>query len=101
MKSSTRSGDKYTDAPGDVAEEIRGAIQIPDDMPGPSELRREIKKSVTLRLDPDVYEWFQDPGPGYQTRINAVLRAYMNSQQAPTRAHSKKVHRPKGKPAHR
>jgi uncharacterized protein (DUF4415 family) len=88
-------------APGDIAEEIRGAIQIPDDMPGPSELRRETKKSVTLRLDPDVYEWFQDPGPGYQTRINAVLRAYMNAQRASDREQPKKVSRPKGKTARR
>jgi hypothetical protein len=27
-----------------------------------------------------VYAWFKLPGPGYQTRINAVLRAYMTAQ---------------------
>jgi uncharacterized protein (DUF4415 family) len=74
-----RSGIRYTDAPADIAEEIRASVFIADDFPGPDELRRELKKSVTLRLDPDVYTWFRLPGSGYQTRINAVLRAYMES----------------------
>jgi uncharacterized protein (DUF4415 family) len=34
------------------------------------------KKQVTLRIDPDVLEWFQSQGAGYQTRMNAVLRRY-------------------------
>ncbi|OQC19052.1 MAG: hypothetical protein BWX69_03064 [Planctomycetes bacterium ADurb.Bin069] len=33
------------------------------------------KVSVTLRLDPDVLAKFRDTGPGWQTRINAALRA--------------------------
>ena len=39
------------------------------------------KKSVSLRLDPDVLEWFKHEGKGYQTRINAVLRAYVEAHQ--------------------
>lgn len=35
------------------------------------------KKQITLRLDPDVIEFFKAGGPGYQTRMNAVLRSYM------------------------
>jgi uncharacterized protein (DUF4415 family) len=34
------------------------------------------KTSVSLRVDADVLEWFKRQGPGYQTRMNAVLRAY-------------------------
>jgi uncharacterized protein (DUF4415 family) len=34
------------------------------------------KKMLSLRLDSDILEWFKQQGPGYQTRINAVLRAY-------------------------
>jgi uncharacterized protein (DUF4415 family) len=34
------------------------------------------KKSVSLRVDADVLAWFKAQGPGYQTRINAVLRAF-------------------------
>lgn len=32
------------------------------------------KKSVTLRLDPDLIDWFRAKGPGWQTRINDALR---------------------------
>ena len=35
------------------------------------------KKLMSLRLDADVLEWFRQQGPGYQTRINAVLRAFI------------------------
>jgi uncharacterized protein (DUF4415 family) len=31
---------------------------------------------VSLRIDVDVLEWFKSRGSGYQTRINAVLRAF-------------------------
>jgi uncharacterized protein (DUF4415 family) len=34
------------------------------------------KASVSLRIDADVLEWFKMRGSGYQTRINAVLRAF-------------------------
>ncbi len=37
------------------------------------------KKTVTMRLDTDLLEWFRR-NRGYQTRINAILRAYMNAQ---------------------
>ena len=35
------------------------------------------KKAISLRVDEDVLDWFKANGPRYQTRINAVLRAYM------------------------
>lgn len=38
-----------------------------------------LKKQVTLRLDPDVLAWFKAQGPGYQTRINAALRAFVQA----------------------
>ncbi len=34
------------------------------------------RTSVSLRIDADVLEWFKKRGTGYQTRINAVLRAF-------------------------
>ena len=37
------------------------------------------KRTVTMRLDADLLEWFRS-NQGYQTRINAILRAYMNAQ---------------------
>ena len=37
------------------------------------------KESISLRIDADVLEWFKAQGSGYQTRINAVLRAYRDA----------------------
>lgn len=34
------------------------------------------KAAISLRVDADVLDWFKAQGPGYQTRINAVLRAF-------------------------
>lgn len=39
------------------------------------------KKQVTIRLDSDVLTWFRGQGKGYQTRINALLRAYMEAHE--------------------
>jgi len=36
------------------------------------------KETVTMRLDAELLEWFRSER-GYQTRINAILRAYMNA----------------------
>src|ERR1035438_8638430 len=38
---------------------------------------RPIKEPVTLRVDVDVLSWLKSEGPGYQTRINALLRSAM------------------------
>ena len=35
------------------------------------------KQPVSIRIDQPVLEWFKAQGPRYQTRINAVLRAYV------------------------
>jgi uncharacterized protein (DUF4415 family) len=37
------------------------------------------KASISLRIDQDVLEWFKSHGPGYQTRINLVLRAFRDA----------------------
>ncbi len=39
------------------------------------------KSQITLRLDEDVLEWFRERGAGYQSRINAVLRAYKQAHE--------------------
>lgn len=77
-----------TGAPGTL-----GSPPAPDPAPTPaeaaelSEIVREIarqglpaaprKAAISLRLDAEVLDWFKAQGPGYQTRINAVLRAFM------------------------
>jgi len=37
------------------------------------------KTSISLRVDADVLEWFKRQGPGYQTRMNTVLRAFRDA----------------------
>jgi len=36
---------------------------------------------VSLRIDRDVLEWFRKEGPRYQSRMNAVLRSYMDQSR--------------------
>jgi uncharacterized protein (DUF4415 family) len=43
----------------------------------------ERKVPVSIRLDREVVDWFRETGPKYQSRMNAVLRAYV-------RAHSRR-----------
>jgi uncharacterized protein (DUF4415 family) len=58
-----------------VAEVVRGIARK-----GLPRTRR--KSAISLRLDPEVLDWFKTQGPGYQTRMNAVLRAYMDASGA-------------------
>ncbi|MGB9241833.1 MAG: BrnA antitoxin family protein [Candidatus Acidiferrales bacterium] len=47
---------------------------------------RPIKKSLTIRVDADVLAWLRSHGKGYQTRINQLLRAAMNTRARKRRA---------------
>lgn len=44
-----------------------------------------IKEPISLRVDADVLTWFRLQGPRYQSRMNAVLRAYMEAKAEPTK----------------
>ncbi|MEA1940703.1 MAG: BrnA antitoxin family protein [Pseudomonadota bacterium] len=39
------------------------------------------KKQITLRLDEDIVAYFKEQGKGYQTRMNAVLRAFVDAKK--------------------
>ena len=41
------------------------------------------KQIISVRIDRDVLAFFKSQGRGYQTRINAVLRSYMEAKQGP------------------
>ena len=41
-----------------------------------------LKQTISLRVDQDVLDWFRAQGPRYQTRMNAVLRSYVNRAKA-------------------
>lgn len=39
------------------------------------------KTLLSLRVDSDVVEWFRSQGAGYQSRMNALLRAFMEAHE--------------------
>lgn len=39
------------------------------------------KEQVTLRLDSEVLAWFRSQGKGYQSKMNAILKAYKEAHQ--------------------
>ena len=47
-----------------------------------AELRMpENKERITVRIDHDILEWLKEQGPGYQTRMNAILRSYYEAHK--------------------
>ena len=63
-----------------------GAADTSPDWAGAEILMPQPKRLISLRIDAEVLDWFQDGGKGYQTRMNAVLRAFMlarKGRQAP------------------
>lgn len=59
---------------------------LDDDFFAQGELRLpKAKPLISLRIDPEVLAWFRAQGPGYQTRMNAVLRKYMEAQATTTK----------------
>lgn len=40
------------------------------------------KSPISLRLDAGIVHFFREGGPGYQTRMNAVLRSYVEAMKA-------------------
>jgi uncharacterized protein (DUF4415 family) len=39
------------------------------------------KKAISIRVDEDVLDYFKNDGAGYQRRMNAVLRSYMQQKR--------------------
>ncbi len=62
----------YDHPEADVAKIVKGVVRH-----GLNPVHSKI--SISLRVDQDVLEWFKAQGPGYQTRINMVLRAYRDA----------------------
>lgn len=64
-----------------LAENDSEGAPISDEEWARAEIRQPIKKPVGLKLDDDILSWFKSQGRGYQTRINAVLRRYIEAQR--------------------
>ena len=78
-------------------EEIEASIDFEDEgefdfnkasanYPLPQPTRR-----VTVRLDQDVIEWFEETGKGYETRMSAVLRSYVEAEKRRELEHHKRT----------
>jgi uncharacterized protein (DUF4415 family) len=88
-------GESRTDwvAVGATTEEaLEGSIAAdPDDIHEPIDWARAVKgmaprkHDIHIRVDEDVLDWFRQAGCGYQTRINNVLRAFMESRKRAAR----------------
>ena len=59
------------------------SIDIPEDFWDNAKVRHpSIKKTVKLYIDSDVLRFFKQDGRDYQTRINSVLKSYVDAQMS-------------------
>ena len=59
---------------------------LPDDFWEDARVVEPVTKlPISLRVDADVLNWFKNQGPRYQSRMNAVLRSYMNERRRSVR----------------
>jgi uncharacterized protein (DUF4415 family) len=73
LEAATASDPDWADIPRDWYKDAKPGLPFP--------LPKEGKKQVTLRLDPDILAHFKSQGRGWQTRINAVLRTYIEAAE--------------------
>jgi uncharacterized protein (DUF4415 family) len=64
----------FSDIPETTAEMWRNAVRGNPYLPK--------KQQLTVRLDSDVLKWLKGMGKGYQTKLNAMLRAAMIASRA-------------------
>jgi uncharacterized protein (DUF4415 family) len=78
---------RAAEAPEPTDEQIAAAVRDdPDAAPIDDEdfwanavlVTPPLKEAISIRVDKDVLDWFRSLGRGYQTRMNMVLRGYMN-----------------------
>ena len=77
---------KQVDRPQDEAIDLSDLPEIPPEAFAKAIVRKGLqpvagKAQITLRIDADVLNWFRARGTGYQSRMNAVLRAYKQAHE--------------------
>lgn len=82
MKKASGTDWKRLEAMSDDEIDTSDIPELDNEFFNQAELRLPVKKPITIRLDSDVLEWFKSQGQGYQTRINNLLRQYMEAQQS-------------------
>ena len=66
QQSKSKQADKHRDICRDIWDQIDISVPVK-------------KKHISIRIDEDVLAWFQAQGRGYQRRMNAVLRSFMEA----------------------
>jgi uncharacterized protein (DUF4415 family) len=66
-----------------TADSLIGAVPIDIDWSDAVLVMPARKKGICIRVDEDVLDFFKKEGEGYQRRINAVLRSYMQQKAKP------------------
>ena len=87
ISSKSQTDWKRIDALQDEDIDFSESREIPPEMFARAIVRRGLKpvrrkEQLTLRIDSDVVEWYRRQGQGYQTKINALLRAYMEAHKS-------------------
>ena len=78
----SRTDRKKSAAKPDVEVDTSDVLELNKDFFRHAEVRMpKAKQMVSLRLDSDVLDWFKRQGKGYQAKINAVLRAYVEAHK--------------------
>lgn len=57
----------------------RGVAELRVKRGRPAKAEQERKEQIALRIDADVLAWYRSLGAGWQTRMNAVLKAYRDA----------------------
>ena len=65
------SGINFSDVPELTNEQLATAFRP-----------NQVRQIVSVRMDPDVLNWLKSFGPGYSTKINAILRSVMETAHA-------------------
>jgi uncharacterized protein (DUF4415 family) len=66
---------------GEAARRDRDAARLDIDWSEAELVVPEAKQAISIRLDRDIVDFFKRTGPGYQTKINAVLRSYVQHER--------------------
>jgi uncharacterized protein (DUF4415 family) len=90
-KKLTSASTRRTDVPYDTADEKAtmefwsaavahtGVEELRAKRGRPKKIAAELKEQIALRVDKEVLEWYRALGTGWQTRMNAVLKAYRDA----------------------
>jgi len=81
IKAMIAAGDYWPTAPDAPEIELDEDFWRNAEIVMPKAAPKPPKEAISLRVDQDILAWFRAQGRGYQSRMNAVLRAYVESQR--------------------